>query len=146
MLSPLAPQRGESNTGSEGACKLELLLDLGAMLTREVELDELLRVFGERVASAMAADRDTLWLVAPQTGALRSRVANLPELDELSISAGQGVVGHVAMTGILVNIEDASSDVSVPWEANQAQRQRHFLGEFPRQEDVVRGIDSERRI
>ncbi len=109
-LSPLAPHRGEANIVSEGERKLELLLDLGAMLAREVELDELLKVFGERVASAMAADRATLWLVDSQSGVLRSRVANLPELDELSIPAGQGVVGHVALTDTLVNIVDASSD------------------------------------
>lgn len=109
-LAPLASHSGEANTVSEGERKLELLLDLGAMLAREVELDELLKVFGERVASAMAADRATLWLVDSTTGVLRSRVANLPELDELSIPKGQGVVGHVALTGTLVNIEDASSD------------------------------------
>ncbi len=109
-LSPLVPHCGEGNTVSEGERKLDLLLDLGAMLAREVELDELLKVFGERVASAMGADRATLWLVDSQSGVLRSRVANLPELDELTIPEGQGVVGHVAMSGNLVNIADASSD------------------------------------
>jgi Nif-specific regulatory protein len=105
-LSPL----GDARDVSEGERKLELLLDLGAMLAREVELDELLKVVGERVASALEADRATLWLVDSKDGTLRSRVANLPELDELSIAAGQGVVGHVAMSGQAVNIADAASD------------------------------------
>ncbi len=105
----LSPLSGEMNV-SEGERKLGLLLDLGAMLAREVELDELLKVVGERVASALAADRATLWLVDSKDGGLRSRVANLPELDELNVAAGQGVVGHVAMTGQAVNIEDAASD------------------------------------
>ena len=106
QLSPV----GVSRDVSDGERKLELLLDLGAMLAREVELDELLKVVGERVASALAADRATLWLVDSKDGSLRSRVANLPELDELSIAAGKGVVGHVAVTGRPVNIADASSD------------------------------------
>ncbi len=110
VMLKLSPHSGGTRIVSEGERKLELLLDLGAMLAREVELDELLKVFGERVASAMAADRATLWLVDSKTGVLRSRVANLPELDELSIPAGQGVVGHVAQSGSLVNIADASSD------------------------------------
>ena len=105
-LSPL----GDGRDVSEDERKLELLLDLGAMLAREVELDELLKVVGARVASALEADRATLWLVDSKDGTLRSRVANLPELDELSIAAGQGVVGHVAMTGHGVNIADAASD------------------------------------
>lgn len=105
----LAPN-DERRDVSEGELKLELLLDLGTMLAREVELDELLKVVGARVASALEADRATLWLVDAKDGTLRSRVANLPELDELSIPAGQGVVGHVAMTGQAVTIADASTD------------------------------------
>ena len=54
---------------SDGELKLELLLDLGAMIAREVELDQLLRVFGERVARALRADRATLWLVDAGTDA-----------------------------------------------------------------------------
>ncbi len=101
---------GDANDVSEGELKLELLLDLGAMLAREVELNELLKVVGARVASALQADRATVWLVDSKDGTLRSRVANLPELDELSIPTGQGVVGHVAMTGQAINIADASTD------------------------------------
>ncbi len=105
-LTPL----GSATNVSEGDRKLELLLDLGAMLAREVELDQLLRVVGERVAAALNSDRATLWLVDSKDGSLRSRVANLPELDELSIPAGQGIVGHVATTGKSVNIPDARND------------------------------------
>lgn len=105
----LQPHGGTDNV-SEGELKLELLLDLGAMLAREVELDELLKIFGERVACALRAERATLWLVESKSGDLRSRVANLPELDELIIPSGQGVVGHVASTGDVVNIQDASTD------------------------------------
>ncbi|HUH01689.1 MAG TPA: sigma-54-dependent Fis family transcriptional regulator [Kofleriaceae bacterium] len=110
----LAPRRDppSSTTGdvSEGERKLELLLDLGAMIAREVELDELLTVFGERVATAMNADRATLWLVVAGTGELRSQMANLPELDELRIPVGRGVAGYVARTAEIVNIRDAASD------------------------------------
>ena len=51
----LSPLGGETHV-SEGERKLGLLLDLGAMVAREVELDELLKVVGERVANALAAD------------------------------------------------------------------------------------------
>jgi len=95
---------------SDGELKLELLLDLGAMIGREVELDELLRVFGRRVAHALDADRATLWLVDADTDQLISRVANLPELDELAIPIGHGVAGYVAESGQLVNIRDAVAD------------------------------------
>jgi Nif-specific regulatory protein len=105
----LVPQR-QPGTVSEGELKDELLSDLGAMIAREVELDELLKTFGLRVAEAMGADRATLWLVDARTGELRSRVANLPELDELRMPIGHGVVGYAAQRAEVVNISDAASD------------------------------------
>ena len=105
----LVPLR-QPRTVSEGELKDELLSDLGAMIAREVELDELLKTFGLRVAEAMGADRATLWLVDARTGELRSRVANLPELDELRVPIGHGVVGYAAQHAEVVNIRDAASD------------------------------------
>src|SRR5688572_24667112 len=105
----LVPQR-QPGTVSEGELKDELLSDLGAMIAREVELDELLKTFGLRVAEALGADRATLWLLDAHTEELRSRVANLPELDELRMPVGRGVVGYVAQHAEVVNIRDATSD------------------------------------
>jgi transcriptional regulator with GAF, ATPase, and Fis domain len=95
---------------SEDGRKFELLADLGAMIAREVELDQLLETFAARVASAMGADRATLWLVDGATGALRSQVATPPELGELRLPAGRGLAGHVAATGEIVNLPDAQAD------------------------------------
>ena len=105
----VVPQLEAANV-SQHERKLELLIDLGAMIAREVELDELLTTFGERVARAMSADRATLWLVDAATDELISRVANLPELDELRLPIGHGIAGHVARVGQLVNIRDAVAD------------------------------------
>jgi transcriptional regulator with GAF, ATPase, and Fis domain len=97
---------------SEDGRKFELLADLGAMIAREVELDELLSTFATRVAHAMNADRATLWLVDAATGELRSEVANAPELTGglLRLPAGRGLAGAVAAGGIAVNLDDARSD------------------------------------
>jgi transcriptional regulator with GAF, ATPase, and Fis domain len=95
---------------SETQQRFELLADLGAMIAREVELDELLATFADRVARAMRAERATLWMVDGATGDIRSRVAILPELDELRVGAGEGLVGHVAATGETINIPDAARD------------------------------------
>jgi len=107
LVAPPSPDRREL---SEGELKLELLLDLGTMIAREVELDELLITVGRRVAEAMNADRATVWLVDAATGELRSRVAVLPELTELVLPIGTGVVGHVVATGAPVNVRDARTD------------------------------------
>ncbi len=95
---------------SEHEQRFELLTDLGAMIAGEVELDDLLATFADRVARALGADRATLWLIDGATNEIRSRVATLPELAELRVPPGTGVVGHVARTGELVNIRDAQGD------------------------------------
>jgi transcriptional regulator with GAF, ATPase, and Fis domain len=105
---------------SEHEQRFELLADLGAMIVGEVELDDLLATFAGRVAHALGADRATLWLIDGETGDIRSRVATLPELAELRVPAGRGVVGHVAQTGELVNIRDATSDPR--WAEDIAER------------------------
>ena len=81
---------------SEHERRFELLSDLGAMIRGEVELDDLLATFADRVSRAVGAERATLWLIDGESGEIRSRVATLPELAELRVPAGQGVVGHVA--------------------------------------------------
>jgi len=90
--------------------KLSLLLDLGAMLAREVELDTLLSALGTRIARAMRAERATVYLVDAATGELRSRIADLPELDEIRLPRGKGIAGYVAESGEVVNVRDAASD------------------------------------
>jgi transcriptional regulator with GAF, ATPase, and Fis domain len=96
--------------------KLSLLLDVGAMLAREVELDALLAMLGSRIATAMRADRATVYLVDAATGELRSRVADLPEMPEIRLPHGRGIAGYVADKGEVVNVRDTARD------------QRHFAG------------------
>ena len=95
---------------SEHEQRFELLADLGAMIAGEVELDDMLATFADRVARALGADRATLWLIDSETGEIRSQVATLPELPELRVPPGHGVVGYVVATGEVVNIRDTESD------------------------------------
>src|SRR5437879_3988506 len=80
------------------------------MLAREVELDAILRALGSRIAEAMRAERATIYVVDAATGELRSRVADLPELQEIRLPLGQGIAGYVADKGEVVNVRDAASD------------------------------------
>jgi transcriptional regulator with GAF, ATPase, and Fis domain len=106
----VARERAMLLEGMENDQRFELLADLGAMIAGEVELDDMLATFAARVARALGADRATLWLIDAATGDIRSRVATLPELAELRVPAGRGLVGHVAATGELVNVRDVESD------------------------------------
>jgi transcriptional regulator with GAF, ATPase, and Fis domain len=122
--------------------QFELLADLGARIAREVSLDELLGRFADRVATAMDAERATLWLLDEATGDLRARVAVLPELDELRVPMGVGVVGHVASSGEAVRIDDASRDPrwSATIDARTGYRTTSMLSVAVRGRAQVRGV------
>ncbi len=81
-----------------------LLLAIGHLLRREVELDVLFAAIVDQVAKALEADRGTLYLVDPEAGELFSRAAHLPELKQIRLKLGQGVAGSVATSGELVNL------------------------------------------
>ncbi|MEZ4371082.1 MAG: sigma-54-dependent Fis family transcriptional regulator [Polyangiaceae bacterium] len=90
--------------------RLSLLVDLAALLTREVDLDALLGTACERVAEALGADRASIWLVDADHGDLVTRVALLPEVPQLRQALGKGLAGFVAETGEIVRVDDARND------------------------------------
>ncbi|HUU01743.1 MAG TPA: sigma-54-dependent Fis family transcriptional regulator [Myxococcota bacterium] len=87
-----------------------VLHSVAAMLSKQVTKDRLLKAMVDRVVAELTAERGTLYLVDAVTGELRSRVAQLPELDEIHLPPGQGVAGHVAESGRAVIVPDASRD------------------------------------
>jgi Nif-specific regulatory protein len=88
----------------------QVLLAVGGLVGREVNLDELLHQLVDRIAVTMQADRGTLWLVDFSRGELFSRAAHLPELKQIRVKLGQGVAGHVAVHGGVVNIPTAQAE------------------------------------
>ncbi|MBI5498442.1 MAG: sigma-54-dependent Fis family transcriptional regulator [Deltaproteobacteria bacterium] len=100
-MSTVMAQPGEDN---------EVLLSVHDLIGREVALDDLLRTMIDRIRTAMRADRCTLYLVDHGKGEVFSKAAHLPELPEIRLKLGQGVAGHVAQTGELVNVPSAKED------------------------------------
>jgi len=87
-----------------------VLLGVAELLGQEVDLDRLMNALVERIAEVIGADRATLYLVDHAHGELYSRAAHLPELPEIRLRVGQGLAGHVAATGEIVNVPRTTSD------------------------------------
>ncbi len=102
--------RGARDALRPMSTRLSLLVDLASLLTREVDFDALLSTACERLAEALSADRASIWLFDAEKGDLVTRVAVLPELPALRQPLGRGLAGHVARTGEVVRLEDASQD------------------------------------
>lgn len=103
MVSRLLPM-DETNRSSD------MMLTLGGLASREINLDALLHAMVDRVAKTMQADRGTLWLVDAARQELFSRAAHLPEMKQIRVRLGQGVAGDVAMRGQTVNIPSVKAE------------------------------------
>jgi Nif-specific regulatory protein len=90
--------------------KPSVLLAVGPLLQREVDLDELLAAIVHKIAAALGADRGTLYLIDPEAGELFSKAAHLPELKQIRLKLGQGIAGTVAATGQVLNLPLAADD------------------------------------
>jgi Nif-specific regulatory protein len=88
-----------------------ILLAVGGLLHREIAIDELLSRLVERIRLALDADRGTFYLVDHGKSEVFSKAADLPELSEIRLKLGQGVAGHVAATGELINVPTSRGDV-----------------------------------
>src|SRR4051812_28539183 len=95
---------------SKGSQTSDVLLAVGGLVGKEVNLDEFLQTLVDRIAMSMQADRGTLYLVDFARGELFSRAAHLPELKQIRLKIGQGVAGHVARTGEQVNMPTPSGE------------------------------------
>jgi Nif-specific regulatory protein len=84
----------------------QVLLSVGGLVGREVDLDAFLQTLVDRIAVTMQADRGTLWLLDPSRGELFSRAAHLPEVAQIRVKLGQGVAGHVAKVGETVSMPE----------------------------------------
>ena len=84
----------------------QVLLPLGGLVGREVDLDAFLQSLMDRIAASMQADRGTLWLLDPARRELFSRAAHLPEVSQIRVKLGQGVAGTVAEQGQAINVPD----------------------------------------
>jgi sigma-B regulation protein RsbU (phosphoserine phosphatase) len=75
-------------------------------------LDELLTFIVNQLVETVGADRGTLYLVEEDVGELYSRVLlqDTGDLKEIRLKVGEGVSGHVAMTGQTLNIRHAYED------------------------------------
>jgi DNA-binding NtrC family response regulator len=105
-----APPPAEVAAERSYMSRLSLLVDLASLLSREVDFDALLATAGERLATALRADRASIWLVDAESGELVTRVAVLPEVESLRLPLGRGIAGFVARSGETVRSDDARND------------------------------------
>ena len=91
----------------------ETLLELGQALAETLDLRRVLTVALEQVEQFAAAETSSIWELDEQTGELFFRVVRgsaAPEIQNLRIPLGEGIVGSVAASGRAEVIRDVTAD------------------------------------
>lgn len=86
------------------------LLHVGQAMAAETDIDRLLITITEETKQAVNTDRATVFLLDKDAHELWSKVASGMGQQEIRFPAHLGLAGHVAMTGEVINIEDAYND------------------------------------
>jgi adenylate cyclase len=88
--------------------RLQVLLDVAKSLTSELDTASLIETIMIRARELCDAERCSLFLLDRERGELRSKVVE--GADEIRFDMRQGIAGHVATTGEVLNIPDAYQD------------------------------------
>ena len=92
--------------------ELQAMRTVSEVMATSIDLDDLLKLIVNKLVETIGAERGTLYLVDEQRDELVSRVLMEDEsvLQEIRVKIGEGIAGHVAATGKVLNIRDAYSD------------------------------------
>lgn len=104
MITQQSPREKELET------RLKLLASFGSMVSKETKLNPLLEVIAIQVKTILGCDRCSVFIYDKHTHSLWAKVAMGLEKTEIRIPVGNGVVGHVAASGMSINIPDAYAD------------------------------------
>lgn len=103
------------------------LQEVGTAIGKTLDLDELLSLILSRTTEVLGADRGTLFLL--EDDRLVSRLLMGGETATIEVALGQGIAGHVALTGRPLRIKDAYRDrrFDPAWDKLTGYRTRSIL-------------------
>jgi sigma-B regulation protein RsbU (phosphoserine phosphatase) len=92
--------------------ELRAMLNVSRIMAANVDLDDLLELIINELVRTIDAERGTLYLVDEERDELFSRILleDTGDLREIRVKIGEGIAGHVAATGEVLNIQHAYDD------------------------------------
>ena len=87
--------------------RLSLLVKFGGVVTKETNLNKLLDLIAKQVEAILSAERCSIFLLEKSTNELWAKISHGVTYTEIRVPMGKGIVGHVSITGQVMNIQDA---------------------------------------
>jgi Nif-specific regulatory protein len=102
---------GASEAFEKRLSHFHTLIEIGKLITSEIELDNLLKVVVEKISEVMDAERTTIYIVDEAKHELWFKIAqDETKMEEKRLKIGTGVAGYVAETGETINVAEPYSD------------------------------------
>lgn len=95
-------------------------VEMSTALAVDQEAEHLLSLIMSDAVRVLDAERSTLFLLNRKKNELWSKIAHRLEIEEIRMPADTGLAGHVAATGLTVNVADAHTDPRFNSEVDQA--------------------------
>lgn len=89
--------------------RLNLLVQFGALVSKETNLEKLLIIIAQQVEKILSAKRCSIFILDRRTNELWSKIGSGLN-SEIRVPIGKGIVGWVAYSGDTLNIDDAYKD------------------------------------
>lgn len=102
--------KGTNRNNRLTAGQLQAVLESTRLINSVLDIDQLLPIIVEEINRNLKADRSTLFLVDKQRREIWSKVLLGDASLSIRLPIGQGIAGHVARSGEIVNIPDAYQD------------------------------------
>lgn len=100
----------QTATGYRGKSRLSIesmstFIDVASTLTSELDFERLFPLIVSKITEAMSAERTSLYVIDWDKEELWTRVAE--QIDQIRVPIGEGISGHVAESGQILNVADA---------------------------------------
>lgn len=95
---------------TDEAIRLMAVVEIGKLLNSTLDLDRILEIILDTAIKNLQADRGTVYLIDAEKGEIWSKVLQGDMKVEIRLPIGQGIAGHVALTGEHVILADAYED------------------------------------
>ena len=102
--------RQEAETSQMERDFLNVLLDIATTVTSELDLERLLQLIMDKIRFVLVADRCSIFLLDEKRRELWTIAAHGLNGKKIRLNLYEGLTGHVAITGKMMNIKDVYSD------------------------------------
>jgi len=90
--------------------QLKKIISALELVNSQVKIDDVLQNIIDVGIDLTNCDRGTLYIVDKSKNEIWSKIAIGSETKEIRLKIGEGLAGHVALTGVILNINDVQSD------------------------------------